>query len=84
MVYKPSFVFNLLIMAKTIATKKWEIRNNIRYPQYMSPVCDLEQSIRLYRNILKMKIVWDSSHAGIEFKGAVAAKMEELSAVLNI
>jgi catechol 2,3-dioxygenase-like lactoylglutathione lyase family enzyme len=35
-------------------------------------VTDLESSIRFYTEVMGMKFRWDSSQAGIEFKGPVA------------
>ncbi len=35
-------------------------------------VSDMEKSIAFYRDILGMKVVWDSVEAGVEFKGPVA------------
>jgi catechol 2,3-dioxygenase-like lactoylglutathione lyase family enzyme len=35
-------------------------------------VSDMERSIAFYRDILGMKVVWDSVQAGAEFKGEIA------------
>lgn len=35
-------------------------------------VSDMERSVAFYRDILGMKVVWDSVQAGVEFKGPVA------------
>ena len=35
-------------------------------------VSDLERSVAFYRDMLGMKVIWDSVQAGIEFKGPVA------------
>lgn len=38
-------------------------------------VSDIERSIAFYRDILGMKVVWESVQVGIEFKGPVADKV---------
>jgi catechol 2,3-dioxygenase-like lactoylglutathione lyase family enzyme len=35
-------------------------------------VSDMERSVAFYRDILGMRVVWDSVQAGVEFKGEVA------------
>ena len=35
-------------------------------------VSDIERSVAFYRDILGMKVVWDSVQAGAEFKGEIA------------
>ena len=35
-------------------------------------VNDMERSVTFYRNILGMKVVWDSLQAGVRFKGPIA------------
>jgi glyoxylase I family protein len=35
-------------------------------------VSDMERSVAFYRDILGMKVVWDSVQAGVQFKGPVA------------
>ena len=35
-------------------------------------VSDMERSVAFYRDILGMKVVWDSVQAGAEFKGEIA------------
>jgi len=38
-------------------------------------VSDMERSIRFYRDILGMRVTWDSKAAGVPFKGPIADKV---------
>lgn len=47
--------------------------NSIHHTSFT--VSNMERSIAFYRDILGMKVVWDSAAAGIPFKGPVADKV---------
>ena len=38
-------------------------------------VSDMERSLAFYRDILGMKVLWDSVQAGVEYKGPVCDKI---------
>ena len=38
-------------------------------------VSDMERSVAFYRDILGMRVVWDSAHAGVAFKGEVCDRL---------
>ena len=40
-------------------------------------VSDMERSVAFYRDILGMKVVWDSVQAGVQFKGPVADNLTD-------
>ena len=40
-------------------------------------VSDMERSIAFYRDVLGMKVDWDSQEAGVEFKGPVSDRITE-------